>query len=96
MTSSTKSSLICLTIFTLISSSNVHSQSHTDSHKDIVISKDGREINLNKDGTWNYASEDILVETEGGYTARLKPDNTWEYVGNAPIKKETRPISCTI
>lgn len=46
----------------------------------LVKGKDGRDILLNEDGSWEYASEASLVETADGRKARLKADNTWEYL----------------
>ena len=53
-----------------------------------VVSKDGREIILNDDGTWEYAPEGILVETEDGRKARLKPDNTWQYLESTELQEQ--------
>lgn len=53
-----------------------------------IVSKDGREIILNDDGTWEYAPEGILVETEDGKKARLKSDNTWQYVENTELQEQ--------
>ena len=49
---------------------------------------DGREIQLNDDGSWQYLSTDRFVDTPDGKRVRLMDDGRWEYSGNAPIQAE--------
>ncbi len=44
---------------------------------DIVLSDDGREVRLNKDGTWEFVSEDRFATTSEGERVRLKADGSW-------------------
>ncbi len=54
----------------------------------LILSDDGREILLRDNGTWTFASPDRYANTPDGQRIRLKPDNTWEPVGNTPLHTE--------
>lgn len=53
-----------------------------------AIGDDGREVQLNSNGTWEYSSTDKLATTEDGVRVRLKSDGLWEPIGNLPLKKD--------
>ncbi len=55
-----------------------------------LIGADGREILLKDDGTWDYVSNSIFVDTREGQRVELKPDGSWSYVGLAPVQEETQ------
>jgi len=63
-----------------------------------VVTVDGREVMLNKDGTWKYLSTDRYVNTKDGNRVRLKDDGSWQYVGNAPLtsKEQVRTTELNI
>jgi hypothetical protein len=58
---------------------------YAEADKQEVLILDGREVLLNKDGTWKYLSTDRYVDTKNGNRVRLKDDGSWQYVGNAPL-----------
>lgn len=43
----------------------------------IVLSDDGREVQLNDDGSWTFVSEDRFATTETGERIRLGADGSW-------------------
>ena len=45
--------------------------------QEVVISEDGRQIQLNGDGTWVQLSRDRFATNAAGRRVRLKPDGTW-------------------
>lgn len=47
---------------------------------EIVLSDDGREVRLNKNGSWEFVSEDRYATTSDGGRVRLKADGSWEKV----------------
>ena len=55
-----------------------------------VISADGREVQLNDDGTWKYLSNDRLANTSDGKQVLLKEDGSWQYAGNAPLSTDSQ------
>ena len=67
-----------LSFFCLYSHAGVHN----------AIGDDGREVQLNSNGTWEYRSTDKLATTEDGVRVRLKSDGLWEPIGNLPMKKD--------
>jgi hypothetical protein len=64
---------------------SVSSGSHASEVDQSLITDDGREVLLNRDGTWKYLSTDRFVDTKDGQRVRLKEDGSWSYIGNAPI-----------
>ena len=50
-----------------------------------VINGDGREIRLKDDGSWEYVSEKIYLDTNEGHRVVLTPDGRWQRVGLAPV-----------
>ncbi|MBV1876253.1 MAG: hypothetical protein KUG79_01300 [Pseudomonadales bacterium] len=48
----------------------------------VGISDDGREVQLNQDGSWEYISQDRFATTTDGKRVRLKPNGEWQ-----PIKQ---------
>lgn len=58
---------------------------HAETDKSEIISLDGREVLLDRDGTWKYLSSDRYVDTKDGNRVRLKEDGSWQYVGNVPL-----------
>lgn len=56
----------------------------------IIINGDGREILLKDDGSWQYASDDIYVDTKDGQRVVLTPDGRWQPVGLAPVVEEDK------
>lgn len=49
---------------------------------EVVISEDGRQIQLNGDGTWVHLSKDRYANNAAGQRVRLKPDGTWSLLGD--------------
>lgn len=47
---------------------------------EVVLSDDGREVRLDKDGSWTFVSEDRFATTSDGQRVRLKADGSWETV----------------
>ncbi len=50
---------------------------------EVVISDDGRQIQINGDGTWVQLSKDRYAINAAGERIRLKPDGTWSLLGDA-------------
>jgi hypothetical protein len=50
-----------------------------------VTSDDGREIILNDDGSWSYASTDRFATTIDGRRVRLMQDGSWSYTGEKSL-----------
>ena len=46
-----------------------------------VTSDDGRQVQLNKDGSWVYTSTDRFATTPDGRRVRLSDDGQWSYTG---------------
>lgn len=55
-----------------------------------AIGDDGREILLNKNGSWEYKSTDRFATSEDGTRVRLKADGSWEFIGNAPSSSKEK------
>lgn len=49
---------------------------------EVVISDDGRQIQINGDGTWVQLSKDRYATNADGQRIRLKPDGTWSLLGD--------------
>jgi hypothetical protein len=45
--------------------------------QEIVIDSDGRQIQLNDDGSWSLLSRDLFATNEAGERVRIRPDGTW-------------------
>ncbi len=56
--------------------------------KQEIINIDGREVLLNKNGTWKFLSTDRYANTKDGTRVRLKEDGSWQAIGNAPLKSK--------
>jgi hypothetical protein len=72
---------------------------------EVVISDDGRQIQLNGDGTWVQLSKDRYANNAAGQRVRLKPDGTWSLLGdvtasvaqtNAPLTSMTAALESTL
>lgn len=72
--------------------------SYADTARQQVINVDGREVLLNEDGSWNYASTDRYANTADGRRVRLKEDGSWQYTGNTPMatKEQVRTAELDI
>ncbi len=46
-----------------------------------IVSDDGREVQLNADGSWEYKSTDRFATTADGRRVRLSADGQWAYTG---------------
>ncbi|WP_460047206.1 DUF3157 family protein [Sessilibacter sp. MAH2] len=55
-----------------------------------LVGSNGRKVILKDDGSWEYASESIFVDTKSGRRAELKVDGSWEFVGLAPVQEDTQ------
>jgi hypothetical protein len=75
-------------IFTLIISNSCYAA------RNLIL--DGREIQLNDDGTWQYLSTDRFIDTPDGKRIRLQDNGQWEYIGNTPLKAEQRQRTSTL
>ena len=53
--------------------------------EEIVISDDGRQIQLNGDGSWVQLSADRYAINAAGERIRLKPDGTWSVLGDQAL-----------
>ena len=62
--------------------------SYADTTDQKIITIDGREVQLNENGSWKYLSTDRFANTKDGRRIRLKEDGSWSYAGNAPLKSE--------
>ena len=65
---------------------------------EVVISDDGRQIQINGDGTWVQLSKDRYAINAAGERIRLKPDGTWTLLGevaaaDSPGQAALTPIS---
>ena len=47
-----------------------------------IIADDGREVQLNDDGSWSYTSTDRFATSAAGKRIRLKADGSWVYTGD--------------
>jgi acyl carrier protein len=56
--------------------------------QEIVTTKDGKQIQLNKDGTWTDATKQI-VTTKDGRKIQLNPNGTWTEVEALPAARGT-------
>ncbi len=68
---------------------------------EVVISDDGRQIQINGDGTWVQLSKDRYAINAAGERIRLKPDGTWSLLGEAtpadsPGQAALTPISAAL
>ena len=64
--------------------------------EEIVISDDGRQIQLNGDGSWVQLSADRYAINAAGERIRLKPDGTWSVLGEqvlSPSRSNVTPLS---
>ena len=46
-----------------------------------IVSDDGREVQLNPEGSWEYTSTDRFATTADGRRVRLSADGQWAYTG---------------
>lgn len=53
---------------------------------EVVISDDGRQIELKADGTWQQLSRDRFATNAAGQRVRLHPDGTWSVDGQADLE----------
>ncbi|MFA7553562.1 MAG: hypothetical protein WCY88_04875 [Spongiibacteraceae bacterium] len=59
-----------------------------------VISDDGREVQLNEDGSWVYKSSDRFANTKDGRRVRLKEDGSWVYTTErADVAHVAQPVA---
>ena len=77
----TKSSIATVTLIT-ISTLLFTPASIAATENQQIITFDGREVLLNKDGTWKYLSTDRFANTKDGTRIRLKEDGSWQAMGN--------------
>lgn len=92
-------SLLVVTLFSgLLSSLSVSAREMMTEPQQPLLTLDGREIELNADGTWQYLSTDRFIDTPDGRRIRLKQNGTWEYIGNAPMsdKREQRTAAMSV
>ena len=52
---------------------------------EVVISDDGRQIQINGDGTWVQLSKDRYAVNAAGQRVRLKPDGTWTLINESAL-----------
>jgi len=52
-----------------------------------VVSDDGREVQLEDDGSWHYKTSDRFATTAEGKRVRLKDDGSWSYTGEITAPK---------
>ena len=64
-------------VATLISTAGV-----AVAQEEVVISDDGRQIQINGDGTWVQLSKDRYATNSAGQRLRLKPDGTWNVMAD--------------
>ncbi len=62
--------------------------SYAEPPRQEIIYVDGREILLNKNGTWEFLSTDRYANTKDGTRVRLKEDGSWQAIGNAPLQSK--------
>ena len=62
---------------------------------EVVISDDGRQIQINGDGTWVQLSKDRYAVNAAGERIRLKPDGTWSFLGDATPADAQAPVALT-
>ena len=55
--------------------------SHADSKT--AVADNGREVILNENGEWEYATDDIFATTTDGHRIRLMPNGEWQEVSEA-------------
>lgn len=53
-----------------------------------AIGDNGRQVQLNDDGSWRYSSTDRFATTADGKRVRLKDDGSWEYTGGKAVIAE--------
>ena len=53
---------------------------------EVVVSDDGRQIELKADGTWQQLSRDRFATNAAGQRVRLHPDGTWSVDGRADME----------
>jgi len=58
--------------------------------QEIISAGDGKQYQLNADGTWRLVSDDRYLDTADGRRVRLTPDGKWQYVGLAPEVSEEK------
>jgi hypothetical protein len=65
---------------------------------EVVFDDDGRQIQLNADGTWVFLSRDRFAINAAGDRIRLRPDGTWTTASspNAPKKTTTTGASTDV
>lgn len=62
---------------------------------EVVISDDGRQIQINGDGTWVQLSKDRYAINAAGERIRLKPDGTWSLLSDAKPANGQAPVALT-
>jgi len=55
-----------------------------------VITDDGREVQLNDDGSWIFLTTDRFANTDDGRRIRLKDDGSWHYLKDALLKTKAK------
>jgi hypothetical protein len=61
--------------------------------EEVVISDDGRQIQLNGDGTWIQLSRDRYATNAEGRRVRLRPDGTWTLMTDAEAVAKVAPAA---
>ena len=47
---------------------------------EVAVRDDGKRVELNADGSWEYISEDVLATSTSGLRVLLSPDGSWQSV----------------
>ncbi len=63
---------------------------HAESSAQEIVTIEGREVVINKDGSWTYRSSDRFASTKNGDRVQLKEDGSWTMVGNAPLTSKVQ------
>ena len=58
-----------------------------------LVTSDGREVILNDDGTWEFASQDRYATTPDGQQIQIKTDGSWTVVESTPPPAQTAQIA---
>jgi hypothetical protein len=61
-------------------------------NSEVVISDDGRQIQINGDGSWVQLSKDRYATNAAGQRLRLKPDGTWSFA-TATKQMDSTPLT---
>ena len=59
---------------------------------EVVIDSDGRQVQLNGDGTWTLLSKDRFATNAAGQRIRLRADGTWAVVDAGATPAQAPPI----